>query len=365
MKKFVLLATIALLLAGCATTPTAPATTAPTATATRRPTLAPTATATYAPYTGFLDKPADSVRVVSYNVNWDSIFPPDDPKNHELREFDRQAAFKRIMLALQPDVLCLQEINYLRGTQAMEDFFNQLFGGSESWQVVKERDTLVASRFPLRSKGYELVTNSIRPDLPQAAALVDLPDGEYGVRDLYMVCSHFKASSGRDDILERLRQADVIMAHMHDAITPGGNLDLPSGTPFVLLGDYNVYESDPHLQLRTLIKGDIYDEKKYGADFQPDWDGTSLTDAQPSLDGLGRDYYTWRDDSSSFAPGAFDHIIYSDSVLGIENEFVLDTSQLAPEILAQYGLQAGDVLLDASTGYYDHYPLVADFAILN
>ena len=59
---------------------------------------------------------------MSYNVNWDAIFPDDDPKNHSLREFNRVEAFERVMQAVQPDVVCLQEINYLRGTQELSEF---------------------------------------------------------------------------------------------------------------------------------------------------------------------------------------------------------------------------------------------------
>jgi hypothetical protein len=43
---------------------------------------------------------------------------------------------------------------------------------------------------------------------------------------------------------------------------------------------------------------------------------------------------------------------------------VLNTMLMAPELLAAYGLEADDVLLDPISGYYDHLPLVADFTII-
>ena len=78
-------------------------------------------------------------------------------------------------------------------------------------------------------------------ELAQAAALVDLPDQNYGAVDLYMICAHFKASGGYYNIVLRQRQAHVIIRHLGDAMTPGGSLDLPAGTPLVILGDFNIY----------------------------------------------------------------------------------------------------------------------------
>ncbi len=314
----------------------------------------------------FLQKPsADSVRVMTYNINWDSIFPDGDPMNHSLRDFNRVDAFVRVMRAVQPDVVCLQEINYLRGRQALGDFISEAIGAAddEEWQVTIERDNVIATHFGLTEKGYELATGSVRPDLLQAAALVDLPDGQYGNTDLYMICSHFKAAGQFGDILLRSRQADAIMYSVRDFTTPGGEIDLEPGTPFILLCDFNVYDTDPHLHLRTLVRGDIEDESRFGEDLDPDWDGTALADLIPSHNGQGDEFYTWRNDGEPFNPGPLDRIIYSDSVLEVANAFVLNTMLLSDEALAALGLQADDVLLDARSGYYDHLPLVVDFVL--
>jgi len=59
-----------------------------TATATSPPTLS--ADAARSNDYQFMQRPGgDAIRVMSYNVNWDSIFPDDDPNNHDFREFDR------------------------------------------------------------------------------------------------------------------------------------------------------------------------------------------------------------------------------------------------------------------------------------
>jgi endonuclease/exonuclease/phosphatase family metal-dependent hydrolase len=329
-------------------------------------TAAPLSTDPRSDYPQFIQRPSpESIRVMSYNINWDSIFPDDDPKNHDFRDFNRVDAFVRVMQAVQPDVVCLQEINYLRGTQELSEFIALAMGSSpdEIWQVANVRDNVIASRFDLVERGFELEKGNVHLNLSQAAALIDLPDEQYDDTDLHMICAHFKASGQYGDILERGTQADAIMAYVRDFKTPGGELDLEPETPFVILGDFNVYETDPHLHLQTLVSGDIANEDRYGEDLQPDWDETALGDVVPSHNGLGDEFYTWRNDSDPFDPGILDRIIYSDSVLGVENAFVLNTMTLSDDALASLGLQLDDVVLDARFGYYDQLPLIVDFVI--
>ena len=309
--------------------------------------------------------PPDSIRVISYNGYWDSIFAAEDPDNSDLREYDRAASFARMMRALQPDVLCLQEINYLRGTRKTGEFLATILGEDQPWQVVNVRDNVIATRFHLVEHGFELITGSFLPDLRQAAALIDLPNEAFGPQDLYMICAHFKAGGSMDDIQLRTRQGDAIAAHVGDAVTPGGEFDLPAGTPIVVLGDFNIYSTDPALHLRAMVHGDIYDEAFFGEDVPPDWDSTSFTDVLPSHNGLGDLFYTWRNDIASLVPGTLDRIFYSDSVLQVENSFILNTTLLSDSALAILGLERDDVILDPAAGFYDHLPLVVDFVILS
>jgi len=53
------------------------------------------------------------------------------------------------------------------------------------------------------------------------------------------------------------------------------------------------------------------------------------------------------------------------SVLGVENAFVLNTMLLSDAAWAALGLRVDDVVLDAQSGYYDHLPIVVDFVIAN
>ena len=154
----------------------------------------------------FMQRPSlESIRVMSYNINWDSIFPDNDPKNHSLRDFNRVDAFVRVMQAVQPDVVCLQEINHLRGGDELSEFLTAAMGTSpdQPWQVANIRDNVIATRFDLADRGYELEKGNVRINLSQAAALINLPDEQYGETDLHMICSHFKAGGQYGDILER------------------------------------------------------------------------------------------------------------------------------------------------------------------
>lgn len=359
MKKFLLSYLLFFLLSACITAP-APLVIDPTA---PRPTIALISTPELSSDIAFIDRPAKTIRVLSYNVNWDSIFPADDPQNHELREFDRQDSFVRIMRAIGPDVLCLQEINYLRSTQDLSNFLTEVIDDGHTWQVANVGDMVIATRFELIEEDYKIVIGSYIAALQQAAALVDLPDSVYGPTDLYLVCAHFKSGGSTEDILLRSRQADVIAAHIRDFETIGGDIDLPDQTPFVILGDFNAYDTDPALHLSTFIRGDIYDEDSYGEDFLPDWDASPLADLLLSHNGLEEVFYTWRNDAELFNPYPLDRIIFSDSVLAVQNAFILNTTLLSADPLNSLGLLPNDVILDPESGFYDHLPLVVDFAL--
>ena len=110
-------------------------------------------------------------------------------------------------------------------------------------------------------------------------------------------------------------------------------------------------------QLDTLLEGRITDEETFGASHRADWDESPLRDVMP-YHTTGREAYTWRDDSSSFAPGRLDYIVYSDSVLDLGNHFILWTPDLTPDELRAAGLEAMDTLVAS-----DHLPLVADFIL--
>ncbi len=309
---------------------------------------------------GFLAKkdPAD-LRVLCFNINWDSIFAPDDRANHKYRRHDTRESFVRILRAVKPDIICLQELNPDRKAKALADMLDEILplGEGQHWQAYLGRDNLIAAPFPLRLTAEDCDPPTGRG---HATALIDLPDARYPA-DLYVVNAHFKSAGGKENIARRQRHADALMAWIRDARRPGGHIDLPAGTPMVICGDLNVYDNDARRHYFTLMTGDILDEKSYGADFLPDWDNTIMGDALPVHNARGVDRYTWRNDTTPFNPGALDRVIYTDSVLRIAHAYILDTATMTDAELAAAGLERADVALNLKTGEFDHFPIVVDF----
>ena len=337
-------------------------------TSTLESTSSPESTPTNKPQQTFMDKLyPEYIRLMDYNVNWDSIFPDNDPLNHEWRTANKADAFRRLIRAINPDIVCLQEINPARDPKDVSTIFDEVLPleNSSKWQAVIDKDTLILSRYSLKTDNYRMHTTPNQKLLSQTAALVDLPDDEYKQKDIYLICAHFDAFEGQENIYNRQMQADMIMHQVADLKTPGDNIDLVQGTPYILAGDFNVYDTDPAYHLTTLITGDIVNENLFGEDIQPDWDDTPLTDAKPSHNGRELQYYTWREDGSGFTPGILDRVIYSDSVITARYSIILNTEVLSLKNLLKYELQTDDVMMNGETEYFDHLPIVIDFDLNN
>ncbi|MCH8839068.1 MAG: endonuclease/exonuclease/phosphatase family protein [Planctomycetes bacterium] len=301
----------------------------------------------------FIDRQqATDLRVVSYNVLSDTIFPDNNPA--------QAAKFVRVVNALDPDILNLQEIN--RSAIDVVNLMNSIAPlSSGSWQAHQGRDNVIVSKFPLSMTETDTSPAGQRE---QAIALVDLPDEQFGA-DFYFMNNHYKCcgSVGSPEDNQRQQQSDAIVNWIRDARTPGGVVDLPPGTPIAVVGDLNIVGGPQ--PLNTLVDGNIIDESTYGSDSPPDWDGSFFTDAHPLHNGSGPDDYTWRNDNSSFDPGRLDYIIYSDSALDVGNQFVLNTVDMSAAELAATGLLQFDITVDLAGVVYDHLPVVVDFRVFD
>jgi endonuclease/exonuclease/phosphatase family metal-dependent hydrolase len=315
----------------------------------------------------FMQEPSSPhIRIMSYNVGWDSIFQKTNLLNDLWSGESRAAAFVRITRAIDPDVICLQEIDPAHDPQQVADILDAAvpLADGKTWQVHSGQDNVIAARFELVKRTQQLAHHGDIMDFGHAMALVDLPEPDYP-EDLYLVCAHFQALAGQENIEARQKHADMIVGWIRDIRTPGGEIDLPTNTPLVVLGDFNVYDTDPAHHLTTLLTGDIVDETRFGVDIAPDWDGTALADALPHHNGEGEDVYTWRDDTTEFNPGVLDRILYTDSAVTASNSFVLNTTTMTEAELEGAGLRLGDVILEPDVGRYDHLPLVVDIEFRN
>jgi endonuclease/exonuclease/phosphatase family metal-dependent hydrolase len=303
----------------------------------------------------FVDRHSpDDLRVVSYNVLWDTIFPSYDP--------GQSAKFARVVQALDPDILNLQEIDFFgdqivftaEDVRVLMNSIQPLAGGA-SWYTHKGSDNVIVSKYPLSMQRTDTTPGTGRG---LAIALVDLPNDQFAT-DFYFMNNHFKCCGlpGGSEDAQRQTHADALVNWMRDARTPGGSVTLPAGTPMAVVGDLNIVGlPDP---LTNLKSGNVVNEAGYGGDSPPDWDGTALADLHPRHNYTGADY-TWREDSSPFDPGRLDYILFTDSVVDVANHFILNTVAMTPAERTANGLLQNDVL-KYSSGWYDHLPLVADF----
>lgn len=302
------------------------------------------------------DSDAFQFRVLSWNVKFGTIFPPDGR---------RHAGFARIVRAVNPDVLALQEVNPAE-VERLAKLMDRILplGHSRLWQIHGAADLVIISRYPLHQQESELVVPRPLPGyaefhLGQVMALVDLPDRRLAA-DVYVVNMHNRSGAGEENANKRQMQSDSIMRWLREIRQVDA---LPQATPIVVLGDMNVHPGSTPTHLTTLLTGDIIDERGFGPDFTPDWDGTGLADASPSHNARGEVFYTWRNDSEDYPPGSLSRILYSDSVMQLHHELVLNTVTMTAGELHQHGLLATDCLLDGEVGQYDHLPVIADFVI--
>lgn len=304
-----------------------------------------------------------SLRLLNWNV-WDnSVILPNHP---------RFEAFGRIVRALQPDVIGLQEIDP-DSKKAYKDRLDGLLTletsdeGDAGWCVHADEgtDNLILSRFPFSETDFELIKPvRNRDDFYLGQVMARVPFGERdGGGEIWFIVAHYPSGP---DIEGRERHSDKLAQWIRDELkgkTQAGQRPVP----FVVMGDFNVYRcepADPAHHLTTLLTGNIIDEETFGPDFLPDWDESRLIEVLPRHNSGGKDFYTWRNDQDRFPPGALDRILYTDSLLEVTSSFVLNTMTMSERDLERSGLLREDVLRSDRGGDYDHLPLIVDFRLI-
>ena len=281
-----------------------------------------------------LSKKSESdIRIVSYNV-WSS----------NIVEDDYEVYFERILKALDPDIIALQEFYNTADTTELKSLISAWLPDDQWYMSGLFRDNIIVSKYPVIGESY--VTESTR-------TMVTLLDTEEELgKNLMILNSHLACCSNNDG---RQYDADQITAYLRDWIQTGsGPFTLDSETPFLHVGDLNLVGY--RQQLTTLTDGDIEDESTFGSDFLPDWDTTALSDVF-SVSTSERMGYTWRRDYSSYSPGKLDYILYTDSVIDTGKHFILNTLSMSEEALLANNLESGDTF-SAS----DHLPRVLDIS---
>ena len=274
------------------------------------------------------------LRIMDWNVLNDGLIDP-----------QRQPSFTRLLQAINPDIMCFNECFNSSAVQ-VKDAISQMLPGT-NWNAVKmDAGNVTVSKYPILQNWL------VYPGHRITASLIDLPEW-YG-KDFLVIDSHLKCCSGQVNDDKRQLEADATIAFILDAKTPGGVIDLPAETPFAIMGDLNLVGD--RQQLITLLTGEIINTPIFGNGGPPDWDNTNLEDLL-SRQSDKRTAYTWRNDGSSYPPGRMDYQIYSNSVINVEKDFVIQTEVMSVPRLNEYGL----LQFDTHTAS-DHFPKVADLS---
>ena len=272
----------------------------------------------------------DLMRVLSYNVLTDGLFEP-----------GREAPMSRLINAVKPEIIGFQEI-YSHGSLEVANKIESILpsGTNEQWYHAQEgSDIITISKYPIL-ESYPIDNNG--------AFLLDLESANGG--ELLFIVAHTPCCGNNT---ERQLEIDAIMAFIRNAKNGIGPLQLEENTPIIIVGDMNLVGY--RQQLITLLTGSIVNNDFYGPDFNPDWDESDLEDSRPYTSN-SPDNFTWFNEGSSFGPGRLDFIIYTGSVLELENNFTLFTRNLPQDSLNTYNLMQEDAIIAS-----DHLPVISDF----
>jgi endonuclease/exonuclease/phosphatase family metal-dependent hydrolase len=252
-------------------------------------------------------------RVVSWNVQLGNLL-------------DNTQCSTRILKALKPDVLLLQELDSNDTPESVGRFLQDTFGNT--WHVLMSEPTgtkrhhalrsAIASTFPL-----EEIEMKKKGTLKAVRANADINGTKVQFISLHLRCCGGPTGEQEE---QRQREAKIIRRAAKS----------PTSRASIIGGDWNLVGTMKPLKLVTAN------------------DFTIVHAAQPD----GALFATWSNTNSPFTPGRLDWIVFNGKKLQTSNSFVLDSSDFDAETLEKYGL-----LRDDTANLSDHLPLVADFLI--
>ncbi len=279
------------------------------------------------------------IRLMQYNV-----------LNDGLKDNARLASFERIFKAINPDVIVLSECWNTTATQARTILNTWLpLPNAGSWscgKVFSDGGNIICSRYPVQSPTQITFGRT-------TAAYVNLPSN-YNT-DLLVIGTHMAAGSNADSL--RQSEADNIIQYitkMKQGIT---SPQIPSNTPFIIAGDFNMVNA--YSPLQTLLNGNILNTTVFGIGGFPDWNNAPLSNTNNLIADRNM-AYSWRNQNpkAKWVPGKLDYVLHSNTNIKVKKSFVLQTDLMSTARLTQYELQAGDNLTAS-----DHLPTVVDFEI--
>lgn len=279
-----------------------------------------------------LAKPAEALRVMSWNVARGAILTSPEP-------------FARAMRLLQPDVVMLVELPGGTQEEELTAWFDKHLPASEgtSWSALVgegggDLRTAVVSRGPLspvEGMGKISRQNSSGRQQSVRSATAAL---EWKGKRLAFTVIHTKCCGrmGSSEDLTRISEATAVSQAWKKSLAS----EKFDGA--VMAGDFNLVGSVEPLTL--LLTG-------------LDVDGSDLVAASAyQLDGTTN--ATWADPDQPFVPGRLDYLLYSDSSLLAANAWVYDSMDLPESIAQPLKISPRDT---ASAS--DHLPIVVDLKV--
>ena len=300
------------------------------------------------------DATGDVLRVVSWNVLFGNLI-------HE-----RERAGK-ILAALDPDILLLQELEDEQDPREIADMLNATLGSEPApWNAVASPigsglRSMAAARGGVHLPAAGTIARLDDPTRFLRAAVLGVPT-EHGM--LIVASVHLRCCGGPGDEADLQRMAEALsLGHAIDGIVNEmearqrqlqRSLEQPmpaaSGigvAGMIIGGDLNLVGSAAPLTILAENR----------AAFGGRGVSTTLVAADPlHLDGSSN--ATWSDKEKSFTPGRLDYLLYSPSTLAMRNAFILDTARVDPGALQLRALSSGD-----TAGVSDHAPLVLDIVL--
>lgn len=300
-----------------------------------------------------IEKVVGTFRVVHWNVAGES-----------LRR--RPEVFRRILMALDPDVVLFDEVYESVTREEIESFFAvEPLGLLGPWSCVVGRSggrqkAVVAARTPIRPAeellevAYPsgsldpLAEEAAGPDfrelleserdwgVPAAGAWVELGDP---AREALLVALDLQSGGYDESPRDRLRelQATTLRGRIAEVAEAGTG----GPVPLVVAGDLNLVGSARPLDLLRagLDAGGAID--------------LAISEAYRLTD---RSQATWRDPEGDFTPGRLDYLLFTASTLESFRAFVFDATELSEGQAVDLGLAKDD-----SEAASRHLPCVADF----
>ncbi len=254
--------------------------------------------------------------------------------------FDNPERFVRVLAAIDPDVILLQELTDRDSAAQLELLLNRPrpAEGLNKWTVAfgaggGNLRCAVASKLPLQAaEPFQLLPYPFWRDqsLRVAGAVIETANKRLLCVSIHLRCCG--RAGGREDFIRGL-EAEVIRERLQAMV------ERDSFDGVIVAGDFNLVGSRRPLDLLTS---------------RLDITGLSLIEAEPyQLDSLSN--ATWSDRKQPLVPGRLDYLLFSNNAVALRSTFVLDARDLDPDALHRLGLRSDDT---ASAS--DHFPVVAD-----